>query len=43
MLAKCESTSLDALIDTARLYSSEIEYSEENIDTVLDELSKYVQ
>ena len=43
MLSGCESISLDTLIDTARLYSSEIEYSEENIDAVLDELSKYVQ
>lgn len=43
MLTGCESISLDTLIDTARLYSSEIEYSDENIDTILDELSKYVQ
>ncbi len=43
MLSGCESISLDTLIDTARLFSSEIEYSDENIDTVLDELSKYVE
>lgn len=31
--------SIEALIDLSRLYSAEIEYSDENLDAVLDELS----
>ena len=40
LLAVQPAPSLDALVELARLYSSEIEYSDENVDAILDELAR---
>ena len=39
MLYALGDVSVEALIDLSRLYSAEIEYSDENLDAVLEELS----
>ena len=40
LLASQEQPDLDSLVELCRLYSSEIEYSDENVDAILDELQR---
>ena len=34
---------MDGLVETARLYSSEIEYSDENVEAVLDVIDRQLR
>ncbi len=41
IVALCRSHSTDELLEVARMYSSEIEYSDENVDILLETLQEY--
>ena len=34
---------MDGLVETARLYSSEIEYSDENVDALMDRIDRQIR